>query len=48
MTVPDRLSAYDQFVERYLTYVEVLVHRVLAQHAPHERCVECPDVAHCG
>ncbi len=23
-------------------YLEVLVHRVLCQHRPYERCAECP------
>jgi len=28
--------------EEYAYYVELLVHRVLAQHRPHEKCDECP------
>jgi hypothetical protein len=29
--------------EQYVRYVTTLVHRVLANHRPYERCAECPS-----
>jgi hypothetical protein len=28
--------------EEYARYVQIVVHRVLFRHRPHERCGECP------